>query len=727
MDTAERIFPGAGKRLLAPGVVFPKDVADDVLDRANTRDRLTAVLAKSGDDGPGFVATLLNGMIRDRPELVEPIAQRLSDAALDAGLGGEFAARCISNITEALNRASRHKLALALALAAHQRLTDEGLWPDRPTRTTSRFLNELGNCHRYAGEFEVALSCYDAVLAFLPESLEDFDRRVLEANRAIIYRSLGRLEEAKIAFRRLQQNASDGERIGLIHSEALRWLLQGEAERATELLQRHLPHLLGRSAIDLNVRGYQIVLAILLSNKGAKTEAEALFAAVAAGADRARDRPMAATARAMALKCRSEFGSRLLAQSGEELRKALDDAFHLGGAPSVAAAISKLLSDALLEAREFAEAETVIRRTLEWLAPRPSQDEWRLRLSAAELALARGDGGQAAADIAAAYQSLHLKVIGMDPGQDAFSLLTQHEDDLVRFATLLTDAAERGLFGFDGLRIAADIQNSLVLSSRLSVQGPSEHGEDPLEAYTDPGIADLLAGHGPSAALAQSVELEDGLCLMITRLEAGVPITTVRSLGLPRETLAAINRRLTFRMHQLDADCDSLELETVSGWPDARDRLREAMTVVPAGTIVSVVPGRIGTVPFALALGETYPLAFVPSLAVAQRLRRRRLALPGGQGWRPASIFDFAVWQQGEKPSSVSAIRSAAKRLKDFAAGRQLPVRAAVSARRRPPRPLRTDWRMPICCGWRVMVELTSMRWALSCWLPPTACSRHPS
>jgi hypothetical protein len=154
---------------------------------------------------------------------------------------------------------------------------------------------------------------------------------------------------------------------------------------------------------------------------------------------------------------------------------------------------------------------------------------------------------------------------------------------------------------------------------------------------------------------------------MITRLRSDGPTTVVRPLRLAREALDALNRRLSFRMLRLDTDCTALGLETVTGWLEARGALREAIADIPRGTIVSVVPGKIGATPFALALGETHPLAFVPSLAVAWRLRQRRLALPNGRNWRPASMFDFAVWQQGEKPSSVQAIANAAERLRVFA------------------------------------------------------------
>lgn len=674
VDTAERIFPGAGRRLLEPGVAFSPDTPDDELDRSITEESLANVLITAGDNAAGFVETVLNGMIRERSALVVPIAQRLADAVLSLAdeLSADFVVKCISCITEQLNKASRHPLALSIALATRRRLEATEPLTSNLTRPKARFLTEVGNCHRYAGGFEEALECYEAVLAFLPDDLADYDRRVLEANRAIIYRSLGQLEEAKAAFGRLQKNASDAERIGLIHSEALCWLMQGEAQQAKQLLERHLPGLMGRSAIDLRVRGYQDTLAGLLYNEGAKSEAGALFSAVADGADRAHDRPMAAAARAMSLLCKTDDAEQLLAQYGDELRTALDDAFHLGGAPSVAAAVAQLLSNALLEAREFVEAEDVIRRTVDWLATRQSQDEWRMRLSAAELALARRDGRKAADDIAAAYLALQVNVVAMDPNQDTFSLLKEQEAHLVRLATLIVDAVEQGYFEHAGLRLAADIQNSPVLSSRLLPHTASEHGSDPVLGYADQSITELLAAHDPPAVLVQTVDLETGLHLMITRLGSDGPVTRVRPLGLPLQVFEALNRRLAFRMIQLDAVSPSLALDAVTDWAVARDALRAAMRDVPAGTILSVVPGKIEAIPFTLALGERHPLAFVPSLAVAWHLRQRRLALPNAHGWRPTSLFDFAVWQQAEKPTSVAAIETAAARLRDFAAQRNL-------------------------------------------------------
>jgi tetratricopeptide (TPR) repeat protein len=670
VDTAERIFPGAGRRLLEPAVVFPSSATDAELDRVLTKESLANMLTTAGDDASGIVEILLNGMIRERPALVAPIAQRLSDAVLSLAdkQGGEFVVKCTSNITEALNKASQHRLALSIALATRQHLETKEPLTKNLTQPNARFLTELGNCHRYAGEFERALECYESVIAFLPDDLTNYDRRVLEANRAIIYRSLGELEGAKASFHRLQENASDGERIGLIHSEALCWLLQGEVEQAKQLLQRHLPSLVGRSTTDMRVRGYQITLAGILYNAGAKSEAGALYSAVASASDRARDLPMAATARAMELLCKTDDVEHLLAQHGDELRGALDDAFKLGGAPSVAAAIAQLLSNALLAANEYAEAEDVVRRTVDWLAPKRTDSEWQLRLLAAELALARRDGEQAADDIVGAYLALQAHVVTTDPGEDAFSLLRQQEPHLVQLATLIAYAVEQGYFAYAGLRLAADIQNSPVLSSRLLPHAASEQGSNPILGYADQNIAELLAAHDPPAALIQSVELEAGLHLMITRVASdGRPVTTIKSLGLPRQAFEALNRRLAFRMIQLDANCLSLSLDTVTGWPDARDALCSAVQDVPAGTILSVVPGRIESLAFTLALGAQYPLAFVPSLAVGWHLRQRRLRLPSGRKWRPTSVFDFAVWQQGEKPTSVAAIETAASQLRGFA------------------------------------------------------------
>ena len=222
-------------------MIFSDNVTDEDIANANSTEMLTAALAKDAEAAPGFVEVLVNGLIRGRPALVVQIAQRLGEAVLHVGGDAKFTARCISEITEALNKAGHHPLALSIALTARRRLDETGPWTDQLTRATARFLNELGNCHRYAGEFELALRCYDKVLAFLPDDIEDFDRRVLEANRAIVLRSVGQFEEAKNVFQRLFSNANDSERIRVIHSEALCWMLQGEKVRAQELLEQHLP------------------------------------------------------------------------------------------------------------------------------------------------------------------------------------------------------------------------------------------------------------------------------------------------------------------------------------------------------------------------------------------------------------------------------------------------------------------------------------------------------
>ncbi len=55
--------------------------------------------------------------------------------------------------------------------------------------TAGRTSSWAGDCFRYKGQFELALDCYENVLACVPEDASSFDRRVVEANRAIILRT----------------------------------------------------------------------------------------------------------------------------------------------------------------------------------------------------------------------------------------------------------------------------------------------------------------------------------------------------------------------------------------------------------------------------------------------------------------------------------------------------------------------------------------------------------
>jgi tetratricopeptide (TPR) repeat protein len=684
LETVERIFPGQASRMAEIEILPTEGMEDEAVLAMWSQERLGRHL----DDNPYFaeklVRSLLAGLARHRPALVEPIARR-AVATLE-GRADTVRLRCLSNMIEILNLYHHYGLALELAEAEAEAagLKGDGGWPpsgDEGVAVT--FLNELGNCYRYAHRFPEALDAYERAMEHHRGEAEDRNTRVVLQNQAIVMRSMGLLSEARAIFRNLREEAGHYDALGLVLSEAVCWLVEGRGDAALDLLDANRGLMEGRGPAEPEVRGYLMAYAQLLFNAQRRDEAGRYFALIAPAARRQHDLVTAAVAEALGLRCRAAGldGETYVHERDaviRALRDALPQARELAGIPTALLGLGEHLVACLRESGEEAEAEATARAIAEDVMP-TAPDAWLLRLTAADLAAERGDGAALMQDLEACLVGLDAAVRSTDPAGDPFSLLRDREGQLVQLTSHLVESVESGAISPDALRLVADIHASPVFTSRLGGV-PIDGTEEPVhDVYGDAAVTALLRPAG--AGLLQMVETGRMLALVITRIEGGDAVSVFEPLGIDRPVAEAIGRKLDFRLRRTVPGSPALKLDGVAGWPDLEDRLQAAVARhLAPGTPLCLVAGVLGTVPLSLALGDDHPLAFVPSLAAAQVLRARHLALPGGLSWHPRSVFDFVVWRSGDKPGIVEAMMAASARLAELAAAHGLPMRSATGA-----------------------------------------------
>lgn len=680
VDTVERIFPKASDRLAEPWIALPGELSDEEAERLWLTGAKTQFLGNA-EIGPIGTEMLVRGVAMHRPGLVRHFAERLF-GLIEVGVEDPaLLLRHTNKITEVLNRFSRYATALAIAERARQRLDQLGGATVVAPSSYAPFLNELGNCYRYAGHFDEALSCYDEAAKVYGGDAGDHDWRVVERNRGIVLRSTGRLSEARAIFEHLRSVADHHERPGLVLSEALCWLMEGRRDRALEMLEAHLVGIQGRSLGELNVDAYVTVLAQMRLNAGKVEETEPLFEQIADWAGRTGDVALAAAMAANLLKCRrARLDEAAYAAEREKvietLHRALPRAVETRGIPSLATSIAEELSYLLLKARRVEEAEKVVRDAVEEL-PADTGETWLLMLRAAEIANLRHDQEQLVKDLTACLATLHASVAAIDPASDPYALLSDREHLLRRLTSHLIKGTRDGWLNDAAPRLAADIQASPVLSTRLGSRLPEIGAAGGVLDFGDRAVAELLSEG--RATLIQTIETEDGIALVMTGLETDGPQSRVIDLNFDRDFVEPILRRLMFRLRSTPVGASELGLEQVVGWTKLEACLRRAiLETASPGSLLCVVPGLLGSIPFSLALGEAYPLAFVPSLAAAQQLRRRRLALPGGRAWRPRSLFDFVVWRSGDKGLTADAMAEAAEACGQLCAQRGLAYARAI-------------------------------------------------
>jgi tetratricopeptide (TPR) repeat protein len=657
LETVERIFPGEGQELLQPELVSDSMSDSDVL--AWSTQLFHKVEANLDEAGWMTISALLRGLQRRRPTILEPaIRDMWSEAAkrLDPARRIRFARGAI----EFLNLARRFGYAREIAQDAEALLGDaKELSPfDRST-----FLNEIGNCLRYKGEFAEALQRYEAAEAELGAD-DGRNKRVVMRNRAIVLRSMQRYSEAREVFAQLRSETWDLERLQSVISEALCLMEMGERKVVLALLDEHAHLADGLGGQRREWREFTSLRMQLMDMDHQREKAEQLASQLLEASKNADDPFNVAVATCVLLdsvtqETSEEERSARTDQAIATLRQAVTHARHVQGSPDVLLGLTERLNNTLIRLGKLEEAEQVVREAIDAIDPQKAPRGWLLCLFALRHALRRNDIRSAVGDALVALTWLDESLVQAAATSDVIALLAPYADEVAEVVELIIIATVEARPAMQEIaRAAADLIAAPLLTARvrarLGVGPPTRDLQAQLTQLNN------FQRETPVVCI-QTVKLSHGIGLLISSSAQSDSLQSVlRILEIDADEVDATLRRLDFHLRHISPTARSLSLDDVRGWSEFVEAFRASTSELTSDMPLCIVPGPLSSLPFSLVFGSERPACFAPSLGLLLALRERRRCLPGGLAWRPQNMFDFAVWRMGDKPAVAQALRMAA-------------------------------------------------------------------
>jgi tetratricopeptide (TPR) repeat protein len=661
LETVGRILPDEVEQVFQPELAVGGELpaSEAVKQTVAMFEEVLAKFPKENSDM--LVAALMRGLQRRHPKIVvEAIRAMWAHAVqhLTPVRRIEFARRAI----EVLNLGHHFRQARDLATEAEALMAGV---PDLSSFQRSTFLNEVGNCLRYAGEFDAALQRYEAAEAALGGD-GGRNKRVVIRNRAIVLRSQQRYFEARKIFAQLRAETHDLELLQNVVSESVTLMDMGERDAAFMLVEEHAGLASGHGMGAPPAREYAALRAQLLSWKGRHREAAELATLLLEASVRFADPLYAAVAARLtfdptAPDVTKAERNRRVNDALALVQEGLDRAREAEGMPDALLGLTEELNLMLNSLGRDAEAEKLVREATEQFDPEIAPRGWLLCLYAMQHAVRRRDYPTAIGDMVTALTWIELGLARTAATADAIAFLAPHSKKVEELAEAvhrfkIEDNPELQRVA----RIAADLTAAPVLTARvrgsLGLSSPSL-----VEPDEELATIATFCRETP-AVFVQTVKLagDIGLLVTVARQGGGVESTLRRlSLDFDLDEIQATLRRLDFRLRSASPTAPSLALENVRGWPQLTRALCEAISDLPSVAPLCVVPGPLSSQAFSLTFGAERPLCFAPSLGLLLALRERRRRLPAGLGWRPRDMFDFAVWRLGDKPTVVQALQMA--------------------------------------------------------------------
>lgn len=647
--------------LHAAGRVFPKEIhahsemevrIDPDLDDEATSERARLLLNNALEPPQNSVllrSTLL-GLSRTRPQVMEKVVldviQRPGRTAFDR----VFVLRIA---IEFLNSNGHHASGRRLAQMGMDLLRD--LPDDEEGRDAAiRFVNELGNVWRMAGQLADSQSAYEFALDLLPKDDALPDRRVALRNLAIVLRDQHRYQPAIQLLEGLLPGAGSVELRGLVTSLAICRNEVGQGRQALVLMEKFAAHVAGVSVRDKDVVEYVIFRAALLAQQGRLMDAQSELADVMEEARR-RDHHAA-------LMIDRDISLRIQMQQGRpdpalvEAQLDLFDRFGGGSLGTVGFNALRGLNDALIVTGQSHRAECLLHQLIDHFDSRDEPRAWQLHCMAAEHARRRG--GDPAPSFKNALKAFQQGVAAAASTGDVREYVSPESKALRMLVAEVLSLEQADANDSARLwRHAADLVAAPVLTSRLR----GSAGLAPALADADredARLAEILTSG--DCELIQVVASGSNLCLLRTWRHSNGTLQIERTdVGITTEEAERMTRRLAYRLSLADPTATTISLDNLAGWPDYSKRLCKAFDGANPSHMLIVVAGPLQEPAVMLALAGRNPISFVPSLAAATALHVSRPGLDEA----PKRLFGFATWLRRELPLEAQALEGVAGRL----------------------------------------------------------------
>ncbi|HEX8597380.1 MAG TPA: CHAT domain-containing protein [Chloroflexia bacterium] len=582
--------------------------------------------------------------------------------------------------SELLNGFMLHPLAKEEVEGCIRELKQLSMWPPEEVHDHIDLLTEEGNTLRYLGERSAALERYELCRQMLPGDLNQANVRVNERNRAIVLREMGHVGESLGILLSLLPYTRTTEKANVLQSLACCYIALGQFREATETLTQASVELPEGSMVSserlillINLafsfrkqRDFDMALQTAYDAfKIAHQEHQLWLVGIAAG--------LAADAAEELLEDEAEWVE-VTDLAINILKETVSSTDKLRPSSIWDISIRALLAERLEAKGNIDEARQVIEQALNLYSQENYQELWVLWAKLSGYAHIQGQPALARSHLLSAQQSAIRAITHIEPDGDPFSLMMD-KDRLQRVMAeqFLTAYRKSEIEALD-LRAVADFQASVVLSNRLSLRWSLNEHSDVRAASTLENanyseiqlreLADGLSHTEQKLAVVQAFRATSGIYLLLTNISDSGLESKLLPWVADELTVRKLINQTSFKLTMWSPAQQHDPLQHLPSWTDFSNAFLNAITEhVSSGTSVCIIPGPLSGIPFQLILGESFPLNFVPSLAVAQLLHRRRLDLPGGIRWRPHQVHDFIVWRFGEQPSIIEQFQLGASSL----------------------------------------------------------------
>lgn len=643
----------------------------------------------------GFGRIILGSFARSDPQRFYELSRRLVERYCDlADLAAAASIACYTS--EELNARSLCRAAWAFLQNSRATIETHGSWSDLSAGTRASFLTEEGNSLRYLGRPQEALQKYMECESLVGADLSKRDVRVNEQNRAIVLRELGQVEQSQSILRSLIPYTEGAENGKVLLSLAQACEVVNQMGAAEALIGQALANI---QQTPMNVRLRRRLLlagADLARRRGRADEAlqyslEALKLLDTAG--------LFEQALVVAVAAAAADDADLEPAKRENINDLTINI--LEGAVAASGDLGPSVQDALQLRFVLARRYDVVgrpadgERLLTDLASRPDitdvDQAWKVWAELARYAALRKDGSAARERLEKAYGLVLKRISTLGSGSDDYSLMLDKDPLHRAMAQVLLDSHASGQVDAAVLRVAADLQNSLVLQHRLGRSIPAASALPLHTATLDAAAVRQLLEHPRGVARVaalQFLETVGDIRALLTIATAEGLETTLLPASFSVVPLTRLRQRLLFGIEMWSPAREGDPLTASGEWREFAAQLCATVAAaLPAGAPLWIVPGAtLSGLPLHAALAGAYPCSYVPSLAIARTLRERRCALPGGAEWRPSSFFDFMVWQYQERAEVIAAFRAASQELSATMKARGVSFESAMGTSATQPR-----------------------------------------
>lgn len=663
------------------GFNIPSSVSSEEL--GNLKEMFTSQLSEDSDVSKAAFSILLKN---DRWAEANEVLEASVAAHQRAGRFTE-ATYIVCRFVECANSQTAHDVALQEVLTWEATLEKNQGWNRISLHQQLDFLNEVGNCFRYKGQFLEALRKYREALQLCPpvESTEEANetgepadkfasnRRVLWRNIAIIYRYQGRLADGNRLLHLVANNAeSPLERAQALHSIGVNYLMAGDRESAIRSFQSVLRSIESKRPQAYAKQRFTTLLTLGSSLLGMQNKSAA-FAVLSRALHVANDilHDVGWATVTAGIIASQNMGDEM-PNYREFVEKTYSMLWGMLKEPDKISLDQRTgillgLAGCALDLDDY-NGLSVLQSHIEALPEGVLYGQrWKIYSYLAVSANKQNKFDDAKLNLQRAWSELIKTRSQHDLGFDQSGLMLDAEALQANTAEFFLSAFQRGQVEADYLVLASEFQTGVLQNMAYLDSGPSKLLFEQRSASADWVSEDLqyLQATGGEQALAvvQILRVSGFDRILVSIHDKGVKQCHLLKTHLTRERVRATADEFRFKVGIFNPAEDTNLFSELSLWSDLTGEFAsEIRELVRPGSHLCIIPSyTFSRLPIHLAVSGNddrpllmdYTFSYSPSLFITARLRERGLRRSSANQGRLRKLSDFTVWQIGDRKSVI--------------------------------------------------------------------------